>query len=336
MSDSEDFATRLDEADAPSMTLLPDGSVDRRFRMLNDEGAPETRERFAERVAGGDRAFETERVAVEPGGQAVNAAEQAVALGADASLYGHLDHEVFDGVDAATTSMGEPASVGVYEFHDGAVMFDTPSPDIQSWTYDDLRAAGGGSALDADAVVWTNWASVPNANDALRRAADRPGDGDVFVLDPGDLSARSGDDVRGLCDALAALGERYDVTVSVDESEAEALADATRANSARAALDRVRSRTGIEGVVVHGTEEAVAATAGGTRAVPNFEAAAISRFVGAGDRFSAGLAFALANGWNWRASLTLGNACASQFVSTGSTGDRDDLAAFVSEADDDR
>ncbi|MGB9963432.1 PfkB family carbohydrate kinase [Halobacterium hubeiense] len=328
-----DLAARLADAPSPTMTLLPDGSVDRRFGVLDRRHAPESRAAFVEQLSGGQRSFVTERRGVEPGGQAVNAAMQARELGADAELYGHLDHDVFGVLEVDATSMGGPAAVNVYEFEDSAMMLTTESTDIRSWTYDDLAAAGGEPALDADAVVWTNWASLANTTDALHRAADRPGEGGVLVLDPGGVSVRTPDERAGFVDALDALAGRYDVVLSANDDELGALASAVGVEGSVVERARgLRETADIAGVVMHGEARAVAATRDGVAAVPNFETAGVSRFTGGGDRFSAALAFARACEWPWKPSLALANAAASYYVGTGSTGDRDDLAAYAADA----
>ncbi|NIB99167.1 carbohydrate kinase family protein [Halobacterium sp. R2-5] len=328
-----DLAARLADAPSPTVTLLPDGSVDRRFGVLDREHAPESRAAFVERLSSGQRSFVTEHRGVEPGGQAVNAAMQAHALDADATLYGHLDHDVFGVLDVEAHSMGAPASVNVYEFEDAAMMLTTESTDIRTWSYDDLAAAGGATALDADAVVWTNWASLPNATSALRRAADGPGDGGVFVLDPGGVAVRTPDDRTTFLDVLGDLADRYEVALSVNDDELASLAAAAGIEgSVPEAARELRERAGIAAVVMHGEERAVAATRGDALSVPNFGVDAVSRFTGGGDRFSAALGFARACEWPWRPALRFANACASHYVATGLTGDRAAVAEYAAEA----
>lgn len=49
------------------------------------------------------------------------------------------------------------------------------------------------------------------------------------------------------------------------------------------------------------------------------------RETGAGDQFGAGLAHALARGWDWGLALALGNACGSYYVETARTADSETL-----------
>lgn len=327
-----DLGARLVAAPSPTMTCLPDGSVDRRFGMLDSGQAPLGRDQFVASLTDGQRSFVTERRGVEPGGQAVNAAMQAQAVGATATLFGHLDHEVFTVLDVDAHSMGTPATVNVYEFEDSAMMLSTESTDLQTWTYEDFAATGREHALDADAVVWTNWASVPNATAALRRAAERPGEGGVFVVDPGGVGVRTAADRREFLAVLGALADRYEVAVSVNDEELASLAAAIDVQGPTAeTATGVRDAAGVDAVVMHGTARAVAATGESVVEAPNFETAAVSRFTGGGDRFTAALAFARACGWDWQSALSLGNAAASYYVATGSTGDREAIAEYVQE-----
>ncbi|MFB6270949.1 MAG: hypothetical protein ABEH83_13465, partial [Halobacterium sp.] len=292
-----ELGDRLADAPSPTVTCLPDGSVDRRYGVLDSDHAPLAREQFASSLLDGQRSFVTERRGVGPGGQAVNAALQAAALDADVALFGHLDHEVFDDLGVDAHSMGSPAAVDVYEFEDSAMMLTTESTDLETWSYEDFAATGREDALDADAVVWTNWASVPNATAALRRAADRPGEGGVFVVDPGGVPVRTPAERREFVDILGALADRYEVAVSANDEELAALADAVGVTGPTGeTATGVREAAGVSAVVMHGGARAVAATRDAVIDEPNFETASVSRFTGGGDRFTAALAFARACG----------------------------------------
>jgi sugar/nucleoside kinase (ribokinase family) len=343
------LATRLADADPVSLAAFPDGSVDRFFAVERGGDRVADREMFAELLTGdGPAEFDLRRCTTEPGGHAVNLAEQATALGDDATVYGHLDHPVFDGLDATAVSMGDPAEVSVLEFAEDDVLLVEDSGDIESWTLTDLRAAADGldAALSADAVCSVNWASFPGMTDALRDLAGRDSadgrresDG-WFVFDPGDLSGADPGALREMADALDALDTRFDVTVSVNRAELRDLADALscgrngdaageRADDDGGAADvvaAVRDETGVAGVALHAREAAVAATPGGRVRVPNPDVASVARRTGAGDRLDAGLARGLAADWGWRDALALGNLCGARFVATGETGDRDALA----------
>ena len=329
----EDAADR----DAPTVTAFPDGSVDSYSRVAAGGSAIDSRREFGRAVADRDReSFRLLREAVEPGGQAVNVARQADALGADVTLFGHLDHPALAALPFETESMGEPAQVDVLQFEEADVMLSTESDDVQEWTLDDLRAVADDyeAAMGADAVCAVNWASFPALRDALRELADADlGDGEsVLLFDAGSVVDCDADAVADLGETLGALEAGYDVVVSANDAEvdryAEALCDGGGANDARAGrapedrLRAIREAIDVTAVAAHGADRAAAAVRdrSGVVSVSKAELASPARLTGAGDRFGAGLAAGLARDWGWEASLALGNVCSSHYVATGETG----------------
>lgn len=325
----------LDEADV-SVTLLPDGSVDRRFEVEGREGAVRSRESFGRRIAEGDaKSFYVDHRTTDPGGQAVNAARQHHAFGDDVLLVGHLDHDIFETLDVDAYSMGVPAVVQIYEFEDDAVMLTEESSGIENWRFDALeRALGDGldAALTRDAVVWMNWASFPHGTAALRALRDRDPDGDLLVVDPGDVTVSDPAEVPAFFDVLSALSACYDVVVSANRPECRFLADAlldTVPETDDALVRELGDAGDLHGAVLHEVQRAVAATGDGTVSVPNVDTENATRYMGGGDRFTAGLAHALAAGRPWADALALGNACASYYVLVGETAAPEDIRAFV-------
>ncbi|MFC7166332.1 PfkB family carbohydrate kinase [Halospeciosus flavus] len=317
------------DSESIRVVTLPDGSVDRRYAVEDNEGTVESRETFGRRIASGTaKSFMTEHLRTDPGGQAVNAAKQAHALGDDVTLLGHLDDPVLDELDVEGFSMGEPADVRIYEFEDGAVMMTDESPDIQTWTLDELRAV---VSLDyfaaADAVVWTNWASVNNTTEALEALGAADIDGNVFVCDPGDVTIRDPDTIPDLAGALATLEDSFDVVLSANRAETRYIADALDVTTLddSSCVRALRDELGITGVVIHASDYAVAARTDETLNVPNVEVDEQARYMGGGDRFSAALAHGLGAGWPWHAALALGNLAASYYIEYGETPSTDDL-----------
>lgn len=323
----------LPGSDGVRVTALPDGSVDRFFRVRAGEGYLDSREAFGRRVASGAESFRTDHRLTEPGGQAVNMAQQAATLGDDVTLCGHLDHAVFGPLSVETISMGKPAIVSVLGFADGDLMLSEESDDLLAWTLDDLIAVADLPTLfDTDAVCWGNWVSLPDTTDALERLTDHVGSpGCPFVVDPGKVIDSGDDALLELLDVLGGLTDDFAVTVSVDRAEAERLAAAVDASASDdpARLEAVRAHADLAGVVLHEAPQACVATKEGYEAVENFDAARVERTAGAGDRFTAGLAHALAHDWDWDVALGLGNACASSYVETGETSDRGELVEYV-------
>jgi sugar/nucleoside kinase (ribokinase family) len=322
-------ARLADGLDPVCVGAFPDGSVDDYYRLHDGESTVTSRAAFAAGITAGRDSFTLEHVVTEAGGQAVNAARQAAALGDDTLLAGHLDHPIFE-FDFETVSMGDPARVRVCLFEADDVMFVEESADLADWSVADLQGALDVDAfLERDALCCTNWASVPGLGSAFHDVAARDPDGGVLCLDPGPLSTAQASD---LLDALAPLGDAYDVVVSVNDDEAERLAAAVGHDGRPtdcAVLDAIRAAANATGVVVHGADAAVASTPDGRVSVPTLDVSRGVTETGAGDRFSAGLARSLAAGWAWDLAVAMGNACAAHYVAGAGTGGVDDLRAHV-------
>jgi len=326
-----EVADRLEDVAPVAVTALPDGSVDTFYHVLDAGGRVTSRERFGELVASGAKSFRVEPRRSQPGGQAVNMALQADALGDEVRLFGHLGDDQFPfPFPFEAVSMGEPVRVSVLSFEERDLLLSEASADIVRWTVEDLRTVGGVDALRTDAVCCGNWASLPGLTDALHAVAEQAA-GDTFVLDPGDLTGVGPERARAVADALGALAGSYEVVLSANRAEVEHLADRLNvdADGGAAVVESVRHAAGIAGVVRHGVSEAVAATPEGEHTVPNLETHDPVTATGGGDRFSAGLAHARAAGWSWREALALGNACASYHVEHGESGSSEALAAYV-------
>ena len=326
----DDLVDRLDDGlDPVDFGAFPDGSVDDYYRLHDGESTVTSRRSFAEAVTAGRDSFTLGHVVTDAGGQAVNAARQAAALGDDVLLAGHLDHPIF-AFDFATASMGAPARVRICLFEIDDVMFVEESPDLAKWTFADLQDALDVDAfLERDALCCTNWASLPGLTAAVRDIAARDPDGGVFCVDPGPLSAGQAAD---LLDALEPLGDAYDVVVSVNDDEARQLAPAAGHEGRPTdhdVLDGIRAVANATSVVVHGANAAVAATPDGRVSVPTLDVSRALTETGAGDRFSAGLARSLGAGWAWDLAVAMGNACAAHYVAGEGTGGVADLRAHV-------
>jgi sugar/nucleoside kinase (ribokinase family) len=324
---------------SPSVLCLPDGSIDRHVTVHDSRGERlETRAAFGERVAAGSlRSVRLEERATHPGGQAVNAARQAHALGATTTLFGHLDHPVLD-LPFETFSMGAPAEVTVCRFDRTVLMLSRESAALAEWSFDRLPGVFPDRLADADAVCMANWVGVGGMTEAIRDLA-APAPACPVVLDPGDLTGADETARASLAEALATLDGACPVVVSANGLELRALAGtlAVDADGSPAHERALREALDVAGVVRHDEVEAVAATDGrfgsgrSTARVRNFDAGGIERRAGAGDRFSGALATALGSGLDVPAALAIGNAAATHFVSQGETTTREGLAAFLDE-----
>ncbi|WP_435117741.1 PfkB family carbohydrate kinase [Halolamina sp. C58] len=334
---------RLADGPGPAVSTLPDGSVDRYCRLSAGALDPVERRRTFVREAetGGRKGFGLDPAFVEAGGQAVNAAQQAHALGAEATCYGHLDdpepgRDVFADLPFDTVSMGRPAIVNVLDFADDDLMLVEASPDIAEWGVADLREAAPLPAVfGADAVVCTNWVSMPGMAEAFHELGDASVPGVPFVFDPGDVLGSDLDDHRELRESLRALGGSVDVILSVNRTELTAITAALPDPPAPPVDDEdrvlaVRDAIDAAAVVKHGKGEALAATDEGIVRVDN-PVVEDRRQIGGGDRFAGGLAVGLGAGWDWSTALACGNACASHYVATGDTASATVLREWLDE-----
>jgi sugar/nucleoside kinase (ribokinase family) len=326
------LARRLEASDSPTVTTLPDGSVDHFCTIVDDTiESMSTRESFAGEILGDRSSIRFRVEAIEPGGQAVNTAAQLHALGADVTCHGYLDAPVFESVPFETVSMGEPADVHVFTFADRDLML-VDDADVAEWTLAELRAVGDLSELLAgDAICCSNWVSIPGLQSAFHQLAEETLPRIPLVFDPGDIVGRGSDEIAALQEAIAALQETFDVVYSANRAEirttAEPLSDAFEDDLDR--LAAIRAETGITAAVLHAGDEAAAATADGRCSVDAYRIEDPKRHTGGGDRFNGGLAHALACGWEWELALACGNACAAHHVASGTTGDVDDLVSFL-------
>lgn len=322
-------AFRSDES--KRVVALPDGSVDHCYRVAGAGGDRiETPGALGRHLRDGDgETFPIEPIDVRPGGQAVNAATQVHALGDDALVVGHLDHDVLADLPYETRSMGSPATIRVFAFDGEEVLFPERSAPAIDWSVDDLTAVVDWDRLvAADALCCTNWATYRGLTDVFDRLAESA-DGLPVVVDPGAIELADGADLETLLESLARADASIDVTLSVNPLEYETVAavagvpgEPTPDHAAE-----LRSAIGVTGVVSHGSDEAIAATQAEAIAVEMLAIDDPSLSLGAGDRFSGALACALARDWSWEPALALGNACAATFVETAETADIETLDA---------
>ena len=325
---------RLGESGSPTVTTLPDGSVDH-FCTVVEDGAEslETRDAFAREILGDRSSFSFSVETTEPGGQAVNTAKQLHALGGSVTCYGHLDAPVFESLPFATVSMGSPALVYVLGFSDRDVMF-VESSEVSEWTLAELRRVDDLSdAFGGDAVCCSNWGSVGGLESAFHELSDTDVPRVPFVFDPGDIVGSPPDEIGALLDAVAALQDTFDVVYSANRQEVRTTAAPLSRpfDDDLARLAAIREETGITAAVMHARDEAAAVTCDERLRVGNYRVERPVRHTGGGDRFTGGLGHALACGWDWDLALACGNACAVYYVESGGTGGGRDIAEFLDE-----
>lgn len=358
----DDVRSRLEEFpssdadDSREVAALPDGSVDHWYELAGADGERlESPAEFARYIQSGSDTVPLEPLEVRPGGQAVNAAVQAHALGEDVTLVGHLDHPVLEGLPFETRSMGSPAHIRVLAFDGDEVLLAEPGPTAE-WGLEDLLSVVDWTRLvGADALCCPNWVSIRGLTDVFERFESSSVDRRLpVIVDPGALETVEPSALEELFDALSradsgGLGSDpaddstsgVEIVLSVNPTEFEAAAtaaleDATAESEPKPTPERVgslRSALEVSAVVAHGSEAAVGATRSRAAEVPMLEIESPRTATGAGDRFSGGLACALAREWPLEPALALGNACAAAFVESAETATPATLRTFLREHD---
>lgn len=319
----------LSRGPSPKVVAFPDGSVDTFSSVRRRDGVFDSVADFERELAAGRESFQLEPKTTAAGGQAVNMATQVHALGARTELYGHLDDPTLSDLPFSAVSMGDPADVSVLELGDDAVIVASESASIRDWTAEDLRTAMGGDFAPiraADGVCCGNLASFPALLDVVRSLGAGHGNDGVFVLDPGDLHIVDDDTLAEYFDALGEM-DGFAVVLSVNRAEMVRLGElvGARNQADETILSRIRDESSVSAVVFHGKDRAIAATRDGAVAVPNQSVSNVERTTGAGDRFSGGLTFGLASGWEWETTLALANVCTSYYVETTKTVDKETI-----------
>ncbi len=325
---------RLDETNrSRRIVTLPDGSVDHWYAVDGPDGERLTsRDALGRRLVDDGDAFTLERIAVRPGGQAVNAAQQVHALGDEAVLVGHLDHPKLATFPFETHSMGDPRHVYVLGFDGEEVLLAERRAEDAGWGLADLTAAIDWTRIEtADAICCVNWASYRGVTDVVAHLASHSPDDVPLVLDPGPLERADEGVLEDLLAALETAESSVDVVVSVNRAECETIARTfgVADDDLESTLIEVRTALEVSGVVLHGPDVAAAATPDGTCEVPMLSVDEPGFTAGAGDRFSGGLAVALARGWQWNVALALGNACSASFIARNETADAAVLESFL-------
>ncbi|RKD95263.1 carbohydrate kinase family protein [Halopiger aswanensis] len=356
----DDVLTRLERLtsgganDPQTIVALPDGSVDHWYAVVGEGGERlESPAAFARQLESGLETVSLEPLEVRPGGQAVNAALQAHALGEDVTLVGHLDHPVFDELPFDARSMGSPAHIRVLAFDGDDVLLAEPGPTAE-WRLEDLLAVIEWERLTgADALCCPNWVSVRGLTAVFERLGSSTIDHRLpVVVDPGALETVEPSALADFFDALSqadsgdadpSADSGVELVISVNPTEFEAAAavaleDGAAQPASESApeptperVESLRSALAVSGVVSHGSAAAVGATRSDAVSVPMLEIESPRTSTGAGDRFSGGLASALAREWPFETALALGNACAAAFVESAATADPAALRSFVRE-----
>ena len=263
------------------------------------------------------------------------------------SLGRHEIHPVFHDFVARTTacySIAEAAFTHALEFDDGKIMLGK-SQSLDELTFEDIRAVVGDDTLqrlwqESRFIALTNWTMIPHMTDIwlsfLQHYAPAVADRPWLFFDLADPEKRDRQDIRRALEVLSRFQSTCRVILGCNEKESLELAEilaidererTQSGTAARAAA--LRTRLGIEVVVIHPVKFAAAADCHHSVAVDGPFVAAPKISTGAGDHFNAGFCMALVLGMGLEEALYCGTGTSGYYVRTAESPSLENLAAFL-------
>lgn len=327
--------------------------VDER-QSLTDYRRIETIEHFGEKIsaaAGHSSLREIVITEVDPGGCAINMGDGLASLGVPVTTFatvGEPLHAAFAGYaeKARLISWGtEPGRTLAYEFADGKLMFSAVSqlqkfhPDaLAEYLADGVFAEACASAQLIAITDWTLYPHMTACWDYLlekvfSKLPGRPN----FFFDLVDPSTRSENDIRGMLEVLAKFEQVGNVTLGLNQNEANILSrltdgatqTAVAPESAEEQSVELRNALKVGSVVIHSLRYAVGCAGDSVQSVWGPYCEKPKKSTGAGDRFNAGYALGAILGLKMADRLLLACSASGFFVRAGRSATVAELSAFL-------
>lgn len=248
--------------------------------------------------------------------------------------------------------LAPPALTDALEFDDGKIMLGKPA-NIQSVTWPlVVRTVGLDQVVrlveSSSLLGMVNWVMMAGlegiwaglCEEVFPRVAD-PRSKRIFI-DLCDPAKRTDEDIRRAVGLLERMNEWIPLMLGLNQAEAERLAAAlgvdvftgsgmgTQGSAVRSAAEAIRSRTGLEGVVIHPRRGAAAATSSGESAWFDGPFTRKPRLsTGAGDHFNAGFAAGWTLGLAVEECLAIGCASSGAYVRDAKSPDAGRLVEFL-------
>lgn len=242
-------------------------------------------------------------------------------------------------------SVGETCYTDALEFNDGKIMLSRQEA-TAAVTWEAMERATGEQELfrlfdQAHLVALNNWTALPHMTDIWRRLREKfcprfsPMRRMLFV-DLADPEFRLTEQIREALEAISRFAPWFDTTLGLNQKEAGEIGEVLGCRIsgddrkfAQTAAETIRSRLNIQGVVVHATAFAAAASKADSKLVegPFVEKPLIS--TGAGDHFNAGYALAEILEGDLEQRLQLGVATSGYYVRTGKSPTLADIRGFL-------
>jgi hypothetical protein len=246
-----------------------------------------------------------------------------------------------------------PAHTHALEFDDGKIMLGDPR-NVQGVTWRLLHGDGAaehvathlrGASLLA-VVNWVMMAGVQGILEGLARdVLPTLGSGPRVFIDLCDPAKRTDADIEAVLAALAAINRHAPVTLGLNQSESERIDRVCRAGAYPGgrsappdapgevfaqASQRLREKTGLDGIAIHPRHGAGGATASGE--VAWFDGPVVKRprlSTGAGDHFNSGFALGQVLGLPLVQALALGCGVSGAYVRDAQSPTRERLIEFL-------
>lgn len=372
MSDSSKTAlaaiARLEKAEAQLSShrgvVGLDGFVDQILRVV-DKRSSDGRVTFIPTItewgrriqaAGGKSTkFEMSVNQVKLGGNGPIMASALASLGLPLTCIGNLGwpqpHAVFQPMAATckVVTLAGASTTDAVEFEDGKIMLSCQETSaLVNW--ETLQKAFGGlEGLrklfgEATFIALTNWAALPHMSDIWARLQSevcphlvRPASGPrQLFIDLADPQFCAVADLRHALELVGAFAKWFDVTLGINQKEADELLHALGLKAAgddrawcRDAGRAIREKLGVARVVVHAVAFATAVSADGSALVEGPFAPKPRISTGAGDHFNAGFSLASILGGTPEECLQCGVATSGFYVRIAKSPTLADLRGFL-------
>ena len=291
---------------------------------------------------------------VDPGGCAINMGDGLASLGIPVTTFATVGsplHPAFAeyATKADLISWGtEPGRTLAFEFADGKLMFSAVSqlqkfhPDALAEYLKDGRFQK--ACEKARLIAITDWTLYPHMTlcwEYLFEQVFSRLENPRFFFDLVDPSTRSEADIRSMLAVLSRYGEHGEVTLGLNQNEANILSNLTGGKHAAATdpetatiqATELRTALGLHAVVIHSIRYAVGTDSNGAARIWGPYCENPKKSTGAGDRFNAGYALGQILDLPMESALQLAVSSSGYFVREGHSANLNDLIQFIRDFD---
>jgi hypothetical protein len=240
-------------------------------------------------------------------------------------------------------TVGDTITTTALEFNDAKVMmFDLGPYNKLNWDgiidilgIDRIRHLLSGKQL----VSFLNWSEIENSSKIWKGILEEilpstiPSETHpIFFTDFSDCTRRSKEEIRSAINLLGFFRKYFRVIFSMNQNEAELIANALDLNVYNSDEDLVKIlfiACKVDEIVIHRTKDALAFDGVTFEKCASFFCKGPTILTGGGDNFNAGYCFSKFHGFNLYQSLIVANAVSGYYVRTGSSPDVRRLIEFL-------